>query len=147
MIYSMLKLGYDCDNVEIKDLLNKVFKSVEITNADPDDDIGYNDYVVFTTIDDEVYVMMHSQDCCETVYLESVDNDTTVLVGSQILVAEVRTNSKKQLNGSETWTFYLLGTNEGCCNFRWYGSSNGYYSESVNLYKIMDKSMLQRKEN
>lgn len=146
MIYSTLKPGYDCDNVEIKDLLNKVFKSVEITNADPDDDWGgYNDCVVFTTVDDEVYVMMHTQDCCERVYLESVDNDTNVLVGSQILVAEERTNSKKQLKGSETWTFYLLGTNEGCCNFRWYGSSNGYYSEGVNLYKITDKSVLQSK--
>lgn len=146
MIYSTLKPGYDCDNVEIKDLLNKVFKSVEITNADPDDDWGgYNDCVVFTTVDDEVYVMMHTQDCCERVYLESVDNDTNVLVGSQILVAEVRTNSKKQLEGSETWTFYLIGTNEGCCNFRWYGSSNGYYSEGVNLYKITDKSVLQSK--
>ena len=145
MIYSTLKPGYDCDNVEIKDLLNKVFKSVEITNADPDDDYDYNDCVVFTTVDDEVYVMMHSQDCCEHVYLESVDNDTTVLIGSQILVAEERKNSKKQLNGSETWTFYLLGTNEGCCNFRWYGSSNGYYSEGVNLYKITDKSVLQSK--
>lgn len=145
MVYSALKPGYDCDTVEIKDLLNKVFKSVEITNADPDDDYGYNDCVVFTTVDDEVYVMMHTQDCCERVYLESVDNDTNVLVGSQILVAEVRTNSKKQLEGSETWTFYLLGTNEGCCNFRWYGTSNGYYSESVGLYKITDKSILHNK--
>lgn len=145
MVYSALKPGYDCDTVEIKDLLNKVFKSVEITNVDPDDDCDYNDCVVFTTIDDEVYVMMHLQDCCEHVYLESVDNDTTVLVGSQILVAEERINSKKRLNGSEKWTFYLLGTTEGCCNFRWYGSSNGYYSERVDLYKITNKSVLQSK--
>ena len=106
MVYSTLKPGYDCERVEIKDLLNKVLKSVEITNADPDDDIGYNDCVVFTTVNDEIYVMMHMQDCCETVYLESVDNDVNVLVGSQILVAEERSNSNEDSSGSETWTFY-----------------------------------------
>ena len=146
MDYSMLTPGYNCEYVKIKDLLNKVLKSVEITNVDPDCP-GQNDCVVFTTVNDEIYVMMHMQDCCETVYLESVDNDVDVLVGSQILVAEERSNSNEDSCGSETWTFYLIGTNECWCNFRWYGSSNGYYSESAELYKITDKSKLQRKEN
>ena len=141
MDYSMLTSGYNCERVEIKDLLNKVLKSVEITNVDPDYP-GQNDCVVFTTVNDEIYIMMHTQDCCETVYLESVDNNIDVLVGSQILVAEERSNSNDDSCGSETWTFYLIGTDDGLCNFRWYGSSNGHYSERVELYKITDKSML-----
>ena len=145
MDYSMLTPGYNCERVEIKDLLNKVLESVEITNVDQDCP-GQNDCVVFITVDDEIYVMMHMQDCCETVYLESVDNNVDILVGSQILVAEERSNSNEDSSGSETWSFYLIGTNEGWCNFRWYGSSNGYYSESVELYKITDKSRLQYKE-
>lgn len=145
MDYSMLTPGYNCERVEIKDLLNKVLESVEITNVDQDCP-GQNDCVVFTTVNDEIYVMMHMQDCCETVYLESVDNNVDILIGSQILVAEERSNSNEDSRGSETWTFYLIGTNEGWCNFRWYGSSNGYYSESVELYKITDKSRLQYKK-
>lgn len=141
----MLTPGYNCERVEIKDLLNKVLESVEITNVDQDCP-SQNDCVVFTTVDDEIYVMMHMQDCCETVYLESVDNNVDILIGSQILVAEERSNSNEDSSGSETWSFYLIGTNEGWCNFRWYGSSNGYYSESVELYKITDKSRLQYKE-
>lgn len=116
------------NHANIHDLLNKVFKTVEIKNTD------MGDIVIFTTINDEIYVMMHEQEGCEDVRLESVDNNINILTGHQTLVAEER-------SGSE-WTSYLIGNEEGCCNFRWRGSSNGYYSESVGIYKVFNKEIM-----
>jgi hypothetical protein len=103
-----------------------------------------DDSIIFVTTEGEVYKMFHSQDCCESVYIESIVGDLDDLVGSEILVAEDNENlfdvirnfgSKRDSDESYTWTFYKFATRKGYVDIRWYGSSNGYYSESVDFIK------------
>ena len=96
--------------------------------------------LIFTLSDGEKYMLHHRQDCCEDVYLEDVTGELDDLIGLPILKADEATNSTDNPEGvtpeyqdSFTWTFYHLSTFKGTVSLRWYGSSNGYYSESVNL--------------
>jgi len=101
--------------------------------------------IMFTTVDGDVYRMFHSQDCCESVYIESIVGDLEDLVGEEILVAEANENlfdilknagKEEESDESHTWTFYKFATRKGYVDIRWYGSSNGYYSESVDFVKV-----------
>lgn len=82
------------------------------------------------------YRMTHHQDCCESVYLSEVIGDLDDLVGVPVLRAEeVVSNGGGDDDGygSSTWTFYKISTIKGTVTLRWYGESNGYYSEGVNI--------------
>lgn len=100
-----------------------------------------NTELVFITNDGERFRMYHSQDCCESVSIDDIDGDFVDLIGSPILVAEEVVGETAQPVGwkpdpyeeSFTWTFYKLDTAKGGVTIRWFGSSNGYYSESVDF--------------
>lgn len=97
-----------------------------------------DDEIVFTTEEGEEYRMHHRQDCCENVSIEEIHGDLEDLVGHPILTAEERTSDDhiKTDAESQTWTFYELRTIKGSVTIRWYGSSNGYYSEGVDFVKV-----------
>jgi hypothetical protein len=104
-----------------------------------------NEEILFETVDGDIYRMFHSQDCCESVYIESIVGDLQDLVGEEILVAEANENlfdilknigKEEDSEESHTWTFYKFATRKGYVDIRWYGSSNGYYSESVDFVKV-----------
>ena len=101
--------------------------------------------LIFTLSSGEQYQMWHRQDCCEDVYVESIVGDINDVLGSAITMAEVVT-SNEDMPGTEylcepgdsfTWTFYKLGTCKGSVTIRWYGTSNGYYSEEVD-FELME---------
>jgi hypothetical protein len=110
---------------------------------------GHADEIVFQTTD-KIYKMHHHQDCCESVTIDSIVGDLDDLLNTEILLAEERSsNNRKRIvpdeilrqakgyeDDSFTWTFYTIRTNKGTVDIRWYGGSNGYYSEEVTVEEI-----------
>lgn len=129
-------------DIQFDILLGKTLTDVKV--------IGQEEIHFFA--DYEHYVLTHFQDCCEQVYIESIIGDLKELIGSPITLAEEVSNnwhspgSSKLLHAlmgplpgsdeSYTWTFYKLANINGYVDIRWYGTSNGYYSESVSFYKV-----------
>lgn len=121
------------ENIEISDLIGKT-----VSKIDKSDNV-----IDFYTESGGHYQMYHIQDCCEGVYVEDIIGDLNDLIGSPILKASEDTNSEtnpdgvvKEYQESFTWTFYNLATIKGYVTIRWYGGSNGYYSERVDFVKF-----------
>jgi len=107
--------------VDFETLIGKTFKSVKQVEEDK---------ILF----DDTYSLHHEQDCCENVYIEDITGDLSDLEGVPILtVSEVgnRDNEKE-----ETWSFYNIATIKGTVTIRFYGTSNGYYSETAYLWLL-----------
>lgn len=85
------------------------------------------------------YVFYHDQSCCETVEIEDITGDLSDLEGSSLTLAEVSSKHGcfSEYSDSCTWTFYKFATIKGYVDVRWFGYSNGYYSEAVDLKKII----------
>lgn len=116
------------DQRELGVLLGKVLESAENTGEE----------IVFRTTEGTVYKLYHEQNCCESVYVEDVVGDMDFLVGSPIRMADEVSNAPdpgplSEYAESYTWTFYKFATLKGYVDIRFYGTSNGYYSESVSF--------------
>ena len=115
--------------VDFSDLLGKTLSSVDVNER--------GNEIYFKTSDGDEYKMYHQQDCCERVSIEDINGEIKDLVGTPLIQAEENSSSEgDRYHGGEAWTFYKLATNRGHVVIRWHGSSNGYYSESVDFLKI-----------
>lgn len=81
----------------------------------------------------------HKQECCEGVYVEQVDADPDKFIGAVLHSLEEKVLGKDEMDPDDlpeyteslTATFYTLKTSKGYLDWRWFGESNGYYSEDV----------------
>jgi uncharacterized protein (TIGR02996 family) len=119
-------------------LLGKTLADVLVNHA--------ADEITFAVDDGSRFRMYHSQDCCESVKINDIIGDVKDLIGSPLLMAE-ESQSNTFPDGfarepvayepeSMTWTFYRFATIKGYVTIRWWGESNGYYSESVDFASI-----------
>jgi len=122
--------------LEIEELIGKTLTKI---------DVDYEgDEIIFTCDNGDKYKMYHDQDCCETVVIDDINGDINDLIGSPLLVAEELISQDEnpsdveipEYQDSFTWTFYKLATIKGYVDIRWYGDSNGYYSENVDFKKL-----------
>ena len=134
--------------MEVEELKGKTLLSI-----DRDSDV-----LIFNCDNGDKYKMYHSQDCCECVTIEDINGDIEDLIGSPIILVEevvseeytpeelvkieqekakAKEEGRDYYNWDEsfTWTFYKFATIKGYVTIRWHGSSNGYYSESVDFIK------------
>ena len=119
--------------VNVSILKGKILKDIKIEGTES---------ILFIDKDDIEYEMFHDYDCCENVYIEDICGDINNLIGSKIIMAEEVINRDlsplNKFDESYTWTFYKFATVKGYVTIRWYGESNGYYSEEVD-FAIKDK--------
>jgi hypothetical protein len=124
---------------EFNELLGHTLTAIEV-NED-------RDAIKLTLDNGERYILYHYQDCCERVTIEDICGELADLLNLPLLLAEEVTYERKEVpeglggpyeeeDESFTWTFYKLATNRGAVTIRWYGSSNGYYSEKVDFEPV-----------
>jgi hypothetical protein len=95
-----------------------------------------SDSIEFAADNGDRWLMYYEPDCCASCWIEDVVGDLKDLVGVPIAMAEESTNQDNPKEGSDcsfTWTFYRLATSKGYVTIRWYGESNGYYSETASF--------------
>jgi hypothetical protein len=94
------------------------------------------------------FKMWYEPDCCASCSVEDIAGDFDDLIGTPVLMAEEvsskappepRVGEDFYRDDSETWTFYKMATIKGGVTIRWYGASNGYYSEVASFAEIVDE--------
>lgn len=125
-------MGLSWQHTPVSEIMGLTMKSV---TREKGGKLG--DVIRFETDGGRKFRMLHEQDCCESVTIEDICGDLQDLVGSPITMAEESSSSDDPspdpgyYDASHTWTFYRFATVKGYVTIRWFGSSNGYYSESV----------------
>jgi hypothetical protein len=120
-------------------LIGQTFHTVRRWDNDPTDTISfYSETATFH--------LYHAQECCENVFISDICGELSDLQGSPIVRCEIRSSDGESPNGPieyghydetalcGTWTFIEIATNKGSVTIRFFGASNGYYSETAEFF-------------
>lgn len=122
-------VGSESHVTRIEQLVGMVMRDVSVGDEN----------VVFESECGRRFLMWYEQDCCARCEMIDVSGDVADLVGAPIVSAFKVTSDADEApsghyeNDSMTWTFYKFATAKGYVTFRWFGSSNGYYSEEASF--------------
>ena len=122
-----IKGFYECDMKDVKEALKNGLIRVDGLHKDSEE-------IIFYGKSGFAVRFYHEQNCCENVSVESIDNEEDIYTDTDFCQIVESTNTNEDDGNSDisyTWTFYLIKTDKGYSTIRWYGESNGYYSESV----------------
>ena len=128
------------DYTYIKEV-NEAFKNKKILSVSGFD-LDNRDECLINFDNNEFIQIYHAQDCCEDVWLEDISGDTNLegAIFYEIIEKECNKDALNKGDDSFTWTFYTIRTSKGYLDLRWYGTSNGYYSESIIIIKKTKES-------
>ena len=114
-------------------LIGKTLTAIKI-------DDKYVAWILFVVSEDEKYLLHNDEADCNDVQvtIDDINGDINDLVGSPLTMAESVSNEafEKTQDAEGTWTFYRFATIKGYVDIRWFGTSNGYYSETVTLERL-----------
>ena len=95
-----------------------------------------SDHISILFADGDAIKFYHSQSCCESVEVDDVygcEADLVDAIPYDIELVQSNDRPRDKYDSSFTWSFYKFRTSKGYVDVRWYGCSNGYYSETVDV--------------
>lgn len=116
-----------------------------ITHIDVDES---QSEILFTTQSGKQILVHHWQQCCEEVKLAGIDGDIYSLVGW--VARDISEETEEGKSGDGTWTKTVLTFRVGglAVVTRWFGESNGYYSENVDFSLVVgERLQVERSED
>lgn len=138
-VYNIYRADNSVERVNLSNLLGKTI--ISIFQCD-------EEAIVILTDDGYAYVLVHEQECCESVYIEDICGDLEDTIG---LVTRAEENSSDRIfdehdDCCQRWTYYKLDTIKDNVTIRFLGSSNGYYSDSVSVLKCFIPELIELKD-
>lgn len=112
--------------MNIEELKGEVLTNIDVAG----------DEIMLTTQSGRKVRIFHCQDCCESVSIHGIDGEVTKLLGKPLLDVSETNPDDAPAEGSDesyTWTVHEFRVDDATVIVRWFGSSNGYYSESVSI--------------